>query len=73
MTFMPLAFFQSRGKAHVPTLAYAIEFVVFVPLLYFAVAKAGVIGAAGAWVFRTMLDGIILYWAANRVTVYWKN
>lgn len=20
-----------------------------------------------------MLDGIILYWAANRVTVYWKN
>lgn len=73
MTFMPLAFFQSRGKARVPTLAYAIEFVVFVPLLYFAVAKAGVIGAAGAWVFRTMLDGIILYWAANRVTVYWKN
>lgn len=73
MTFMPLAFFQSRGRAGVPTIAYTIEFIIFVPLLYFSISHAGVVGAAAAWVFRALLDGAVLYWAAGRATVYWKN
>ncbi|MBO3762222.1 oligosaccharide flippase family protein [Ciceribacter sp. L1K22] len=73
MTFMPLALFQARGRASVPARAYAVEFVLFVPLLYVAVDQAGVVGAAAAWVFRALLDGALLYWAAGKGALYWKN
>lgn len=73
MTFMPLALFQARGRAHVVAKIYAVEFIIFVPLLYLAVGQAGVAGAAFAWGARALLDGALLYWAAGKAGAYWRN
>lgn len=61
MSFIPVAFFESRGAAAVPVLFRAFELIVYVPTLFFLTRHFGVTGAAWAWGTRALVDVILLF------------
>jgi O-antigen/teichoic acid export membrane protein len=65
---IPYAAIQAHGEINITSLIHVVEFVLYVPLLYFSLQYYGLNGAAVVWSFRVFSDYIILnYFAKKRI------
>lgn len=62
---IPFAFLQGAGRSDVTAKVHVCELLVYLPLLYFAVSKFGIVGAATIWSLRVFCDGVILHKMVN--------
>jgi O-antigen/teichoic acid export membrane protein len=62
----PLTLLQADGRVKLTSILHFIEFLVYVPLLIWAITNFGVIGAAFAWLGRVLVDSLFLNIAALR-------
>lgn len=64
---LPFYFLHAKGLPEVPAKFHLLEFVVYVPACVIATLYYGLIGAASVWVFRVLLDWILLQWAVRKI------
>jgi O-antigen/teichoic acid export membrane protein len=57
---------QGVGRPDLSAKLHLIELPLYVPLLWFAISRYGILGAALAWTARVALDGVMLCWVAYR-------
>ncbi|MFG0408009.1 oligosaccharide flippase family protein [Pseudomonas sp. FYR_11] len=60
---MLYAFLHAQGQARITAIFHLIELPFFVGALYWLIQDFGVVGAAIAWMLRTLLDTVLLGWA----------
>nr|WP_281076081.1 polysaccharide biosynthesis C-terminal domain-containing protein [Pseudomonas sp. BP8] len=60
---MLYAFLHAQGRTRITAIFHLIELPLFVGALYWLIQDLGVIGAALAWLLRTLLDTLLLSWA----------
>ena len=58
---IPFACIQGAGRSDLTAKVHLVELFIYVPLLYFAVLKFGIIGAATVWSIRVICDGFVLH------------
>ncbi|MFJ3149259.1 oligosaccharide flippase family protein [Pseudomonas putida] len=63
---MLYAFLHAQGRTRTTAIFHLIELPLFVGALYWLIQDFGVIGAAIAWMLRTLLDTLLLGWAVSR-------
>lgn len=63
---MLYAFLHAQGHSRITAIFHLIELPLFVGALYWFIQDLGVIGAAIAWLLRTLLDTLLLGWAVSR-------
>ncbi|MNO88047.1 hypothetical protein D3C76_794820 [compost metagenome] len=63
---MLYAFLHAQGRTRITAIFHLIELPLFVGALYWLIQDFGVIGAAIAWMLRTLLDTLLLGWAVSR-------
>ncbi|MEN5035219.1 oligosaccharide flippase family protein [Pseudomonas sp. TWI929] len=63
---MLYAFLHAQGQTKITAIFHLIELPLFVGALYWLIQDMGVIGAAIAWMLRTLLDTLLLGWAVSR-------
>lgn len=63
---VPFAALQGTGRPDVVAKFHLLELPLYLVALYLGVRHWGIVGAAGAWLFRVSLDGALLSWAAAR-------
>lgn len=61
---VPFTLIQSAGRARATALIHCGIFPIFVTALYFATKRFGLIGAVGAWLFRVILDAVLMFYFA---------
>lgn len=61
MSFIPVAYFQSRGRPVLPAILRVFELIFYVPALFFFTEHFGVMGAAWIWDARAFLDVVLLF------------
>ena len=66
IAYIPFHFFQGIGKPDIPAKINLIELPVYVLLMWFFIIKMGTIGAALVWLFRIVIDALILFFIANK-------
>jgi O-antigen/teichoic acid export membrane protein len=72
--FVPFSILQAIGRADLPPKFYFAELVLYVPLLFFLLARFGIAGAAAAWTARVALDSAILSAAcASLSPLFWRS
>ncbi|MDD3151178.1 MAG: flippase [Candidatus Gastranaerophilales bacterium] len=54
------SFIQSCGRSDITAKLHILELIIYLPILYFSVKNFGIIGVASAWLFRAMIDFILL-------------
>ena len=64
---VPFTILQASGRARAAATLHLIEIGPFVLLLWYAVTRHGIVGAAAAWTFRVVLDAALLAWRAQSV------
>ncbi len=64
---VPFTLLQASGRARWAATLHLIEIVPFGFLLWFAIHRWGIVGAASAWTMRTLVDAALLAWRAQRV------
>lgn len=64
---IPFTLLQATGRARWTASLHLIEVVPFVVLLWFAVTRWGIIGAASAWTTRVVIDAALMTWRAQTV------
>lgn len=64
---VPHSLIQSSGNAKLTSLVHLAEFVVYIPMLYGFIHYLGILGAAYAWLFRALLDFLLLHYFAARI------
>jgi len=67
ITWSPFALMQAAGRVELIAKFYFIELLVFVPLLWGLMRLSPLMGAASAWLFRVLLDAILIHIAATRI------
>jgi len=67
ITWSPFALLQAAGRVELIAKFYLIELLVFVPLLWGLMQISPLMGAASAWLFRVLLDAILIHIAAARI------
>ena len=67
---MPYALLNAKGLPKIVAMIHILEVFVYGGLIYFLSMSFGVLGAAGAWSIRAMLDFILLSVFVNK---YIKN
>jgi O-antigen/teichoic acid export membrane protein len=65
LAFSPLNLLQATGRPDLPAKFHVGELVVYVPLVWIATLRFGVLGAAAAWTLRVTLDAILLFLSAD--------
>lgn len=65
LAFIPLNLLQATGRPGLVAKLHVTELLPFIAILYFATTQWGVIGAAGAWATRVIIDSVFLYLAAD--------
>lgn len=66
MAQLPYALLLGRGRPDLVAKAHAVEFLLYLPLCWFATWRFGLQGAAAAWLLRVSFDYGILRWLAKR-------
>jgi O-antigen/teichoic acid export membrane protein len=66
----PLTLLQADGRVKLTSLLHFIEFIVYAPLLVLAILNFGIIGAAGAWLIRVLIDSLFLNIAALKLVKF---
>jgi O-antigen/teichoic acid export membrane protein len=64
---IPFTAIQAHGEVNITSIIHVIEFIFYVPLLYFALHYYGLIGAAGVWSLRVFSDYVILNYFAKKI------
>lgn len=64
---LPFYFLHARGLPAIPAKFHLLEFLIYVPSCIFATIKFGIVGAASVWVFRVVLDWVLLQWAVKKL------
>ena len=65
---IPFTFLQANGNSSKTALFHIMELLIFLPMLYWAVTKFGIAGAALAWSIRVILDFILLFYYTKKIT-----
>jgi O-antigen/teichoic acid export membrane protein len=63
---IPYALVQAAGNARATAILHALEFALYLPLLFFSVKTIGILGAPFAWSVRTLVDMILLMTLSRR-------
>lgn len=64
---IPFALLQASGRAKWTASVHALEVFPFIVLLWLAVQRWGISGAAGAWTVRVVIDAVVMAWRAQSV------
>ncbi|MBX4135802.1 flippase [Pseudomonas sp. S5F11] len=64
---LPFFFLHSKGMPEVPAKFHLVEFILYVPACIWATLSYGVEGAAVVWVFRVLIDWVLLQWAVRKI------
>lgn len=64
---VPFTLLQATGRARWTATLHLLEIVPFALLLWFAIGRWGIVGAAIAWTFRTVADAALMAWRAQAV------
>ena len=64
---LPFYFLHAKGLPEIPAKFHLLEFIIYVPACILATLKYSIVGAASVWVFRVLLDWILLQWAVKKV------
>jgi len=67
IAFIPFTYLQGTGRPSVPALLHTAELILYVLILIPAVKYYGIIGAAGAWLIRVLLDFVLQSWAVLKL------
>ncbi|WP_313129349.1 flippase [Pseudescherichia vulneris] len=70
---VPFTIIQALGKAKYTALLHCAEVLPYVALLYFAVQKYGLKGAAYAWSARVIIDCLLLVFISNKCMKRYKG
>jgi O-antigen/teichoic acid export membrane protein len=72
IAYIPFHFFQGTGKPEIPAKVNLIELPFYLLLMWFFILKMGIIGAAFVWLFRIIVDSLILFLIAGKTiqTIY---
>lgn len=62
---IPFAAIQAEGNARITAKIHFLEFLFYIPFLYFSIIYFGITGAAIAWVIRVGIDSLALLIYAN--------
>ena len=65
LAFVPFALLQARGRPDVVAKFHLLEVVPFLLILWFALTRIGIAGAATAWTLRVTIDAALLFIAAD--------
>jgi O-antigen/teichoic acid export membrane protein len=57
---------QGVGRPDLSAKLHLIELPIYLPMLWLAIHRYGILGAALAWTGRVALDGLLLFWMASR-------
>ena len=63
----PLTLLQADGRVKLTSILHLVEFLVYAPLLIWAIFNFGIVGAAFAWLARTFVDSLFLNIASLRL------
>ena len=64
---VPYSLLQASGRARWTATLHLVEVVPFLVLLWFAVHRWGIAGAAAAWTARAVVDAGLMVWLAHRI------
>lgn len=64
---VPFAAIQAKGNARTTAKLHMVELIFYIPLLFFSLKYAGLIGAAVAWTVRVLFDLLVLLTLGKRV------
>lgn len=64
---VPYSLLQASGRARWTATLHLVEVVPFLVLLWFAVHRWGIAGAAAAWTIRVVIDAVLMAWCAQAV------
>lgn len=67
LAMVPFATLHGLGRADVTGKLHLLELPIQVVVAWWMVSRWGVVGAAGAWSFRTILDSVLLHYAVSRL------
>jgi len=67
------ALVQGRGRPDLTAKFHLLEFILYLPLLLWAIKQYGIVGAATAWVLRVIVDGLLLLWATQHLIPLVRN
>lgn len=67
---VPLMLIQAAGDVRKTSIIHVVEFLIYAPILVFAVSNFGLLGAASTWLLRAMIDFLVLYTFAMRKLDY---
>ena len=65
LAYLPFTLLQARGRADLPAKAHLAELPVYLVVLWLAVSRWGIDGAALAWILRCAVDAVVLFALAN--------
>ncbi len=67
VAIVPFTLLQASGRARWTASLHLVEIVPFIALLWLAVIKWGIVGAAVAWTTRVLVDSALMMWRAHSV------
>ena len=65
LAFVPFALLQARGRPDIVAKFHLLEVIPFLLVLWFALTRIGIAGAAIAWALRVSVDATLLFIAAD--------
>ncbi len=67
LAYMPFALLQGIGRPDLPAKFHLIQLPIYIVVAWILVSEFGIVGAAGAWTVRAVLDAFLLYVATFKV------
>lgn len=61
ISYIPFSFIQGIGRSDVTAKFHLFELMIYLPVLFFMIEWYGGVGVAFAWVFRVLVDAILLF------------
>jgi O-antigen/teichoic acid export membrane protein len=69
IAFVPFSLLQGIGRADITAKFHLIEFVIYIPFLWYAISNFGIDGAAFIWMGRVVIDFLLLFVATKKLLV----
>lgn len=74
---VPYMMLQAQGRPDLVAKFHVVELAPFIALLWWALHRFGLSGAAGSWTFRVVADAVLLFWASglgrSALTTLWPG